>query len=250
MEAPTTTSLRRRRLVIIPAFNEERALGPLLDELSRRHSVEDIAVIDDGSRDATAEVARGRGVMVVSHPFNLGYGAALQTGYKLAYLRGYELCVQIDGDGQHDPSSIDALCAPIERGEADVTVGSRFLVGQGYIPSFSRRIGMVVFGFLASVITKRRVTDPTSGYQALSADAFNYFREDHFPFDYPDADVLVLMHRAKFRVLEVPVAMRQNDEGKSMHSGLAPLYYVFKMFLSIAMTLLREAPIGRRRDAD
>jgi hypothetical protein len=108
---------------------------------------------------------------------------------------------------------------------------------------------MVIFGGIASLITSRRVTDPTSGFQALSRDAFRYFTGEHFPFDYPDADVLILLHRARFRVCEIPVDMRDNPEGRSMHNGLMPFYYVFKMFLSIIMTLLREAPLGRRQNA-
>jgi glycosyltransferase involved in cell wall biosynthesis len=234
-----------RKLVIIPVFNEEEELKRLLKDIKEKEPTVDILVVDDGSRDSSAQIAREMGVFVAAHPFNMGYGVALQTGYKFAAKNDYDIIIQLDGDNQHDPRFITALCEPIAQGVADVTIGSRFLEGEGYIPPFFRRVGMVIFGKLATLITKTRVTDPTSGFQALSAPAFQYFTNDHFPFDYPDADILILLHRAHFRFQEVPVEMRQNKQGKSMHSGLAPIYYVFKMFLSIAMTLLRDAPPGR-----
>lgn len=230
-----------RVLVIIPAYNEGPTIAGVLAGIPEKQNLS-VAVIDDGSSDDTAERARAAGARVIRHPFNMGYGVALQTGYKYAASRGFDLVVQLDGDGQHDPSFIAPLIEPILSGEADVAIGSRFLIGDGYIPTFSRRVGMVLFGFLASWVIGRRITDPTSGFQALSKAAYRYFTEDHFPFDYPDADVLILLHRARFRLREVPVAMRPDASGRSMHSGLAPVYYVFKMLLSIAMTLLREAP--------
>lgn len=243
------TTQAPRRLVIIPVYNEEQELPALIADIRSVEPLIDILVVDDGSTDRSVELSRSLGVFVAAHPFNMGYGVALQTGYKYAAKNNYDIIIQLDGDGQHDPRFITPLSDPIARGLADVTIGSRFLIGQGYIPPFLKRVGMVVFGKLATLITKIRVTDPTSGFQALSAPAFRYFTEDHFPFDYPDADVLILLHKAHFRFQEVPVNMRPNRQGKSMHSGLAPIYYVFKMFLSIAMTLLRDAPPGRIDDA-
>lgn len=229
-------------LALIPAFNEEGRIGPVVEAV-RRASGFDVVVIDDGSRDATGAEARRAGATVLPHPFNLGYGAALQTGYKWAVRKGYRVVVQLDADGQHDPSFVPILAERVLSGAADACVGSRFLEGQGYIPPFARRVGMVLFGYIASVATGRRVTDPTSGYQALSRDVVDFFRSDVFPADYPDADVLILLHRAGFKVEERPVAMRQSPTGQSMHSGLLrPLFYVFKMFLSILVTLLREPP--------
>lgn len=246
--APIQSSAPRTRLVIMPAYNEARSLPALLAELRREAPEYDVLVVDDGSRDGTARIAREGGAKVLVHPFNMGYGVALQTGYKFAAERGYELLVQMDGDGQHEPRWIRKLAEPILEGRADVVIGSRFLEGRGYVPPFARRVGMVVFGFLASLLTGNRVTDPTSGFQALSRRAYRYFTEDHFPFDYPDADVLILLHKARFRFSEVAVDMRPNESGQSMHSGLSPIYYVFKMLLSIAMTVLRDAPVGRSDD--
>jgi glycosyltransferase involved in cell wall biosynthesis len=235
-------TLRGRGVVLIPAYNEELCLGEVLDRI-RASCPFDVLVVDDGSVDTTARVARMHGATVLRHPFNMGYGAALQTGYKYASRHDYEVLVQIDADGQHDPTYIVPLARRILDGHSDACVGSRFLVGEGYIPPLARRAGMVLFGKIASVVTHRRVTDPTSGYQALSRRVFKFFKSDLFPADYPDADVLILLYRAGFRAEELPVKMLASVTGQSMHGGLLrPLFYVFKMLLSICVTLLREPP--------
>ncbi|MBI3724259.1 glycosyltransferase family 2 protein [bacterium] len=249
--APSPSSERpapaKRCLAIVPALNEERQIGPVVDEIRASAPDFDVLVIDDGSTDHTAEIARAHGATVVRHPFNMGYGVALQTAYKYAARNAYDVLVQLDGDGQHDPSFIPRLADRVIKGEIDVCVGTRFKEGLGYIPPFLRRVGMVVFGFIASVATRRRVTDPTSGYQALTRRAFSFCQTDVFPFDYPDADVLILLHRAGFKVDEEPVRMKPSPTGKSMHGGVVkPLFYVFKMFLSITVTLLREKPRADR----
>lgn len=232
-----------RGVVIMPAFNEERTIGEVLQSIRKAAPSFDIVVVDDGSRDRTREVARSHGATVLRHPFNMGYGAALQTAYKYAAQMGYPVLVQLDADGQHDPSYVPALARRILEHHSDAVVGSRFLLGAGYIPPFARRVGMVLFGYIASVVTHRRVTDPTSGYQAMSRKVFEFLQSDVFPADYPDADVLILLHRAGFKVEEQPVAMRASPTGKSMHAGiLRPMFYVFKMLLSIMVTLLREPP--------
>jgi glycosyltransferase involved in cell wall biosynthesis len=237
------TGARQRCLAIVPALNEERQIGGVIDDIRANAPGFDVVVIDDGSTDRTATVAREHGAVVVRHPFNMGYGVALQTAYKYAVRNRYDLLVQLDGDGQHDPAYIPVLAQRVLSGSADVCVGSRFRQGEGYIPPFVRRVGMVLFGYIASRATRRRVTDPTSGYQALARRAFTFFQHDIFPFDYPDADVLILLHRAGFRVEEEAVRMKPSPTGKSMHGGIVrPIFYVFKMFLSIAVTLLREKP--------
>lgn len=242
-ERPTPPSPLGRGVVIMPAFNEERTIGPVLEGVRAACPTFDIVVIDDGSRDGTAEIVRSHGGIVLRHPFNMGYGAALQTAYKYAASKGYPVLVQLDADGQHDPSFVPILARRVLEGHTDAVVGSRFLIGKGYIPPFARRVGMVLFGYIASVVTRRRVTDPTSGYQAMSRRVFEFLQSDLFPADYPDADVLILLYRAGFRVEEQPVAMRLSPTGKSMHSGiLRPMFYVFKMLLSILVTLLREPP--------
>jgi glycosyltransferase involved in cell wall biosynthesis len=202
-----------------------------------------VVVVNDCSRDETAAVARQAGAFVLSHPFNMGYGAAIQTGYKYARDKGFDFLVQLDADGQHDPSCIPLLLAPVVEGTTDITIGSRFL-GNSYSPPLARRLGMTLFRRIVYMVTGTFITDTTSGYQAFNRDVIRFFATDIFPVDYPDADMLIMLHRAGFRLVEVPVRMYENSEGKSMHSGLKPLYYMFKMLLSICVTLMREKGKG------
>lgn len=227
-------------LVLIPALNEERNIASVIRDVRKEITEATIQVINDGSADATASKARQAGAKVLSHPFNMGYGVALQTGYKYALKYGFDCVVQMDGDGQHDPRYINLLLQELETGEADIVIGSRFLVKGRHTIPLLRLIGMGFFGFIASLLCGQRITDPTSGYQALSRRAVEFFVSDAFPGDYPDADVLVMLHRAGLRFREVPVVMRRNIQGRSMHSGLKPLYYIYKMLLSLALNLLRK----------
>jgi glycosyltransferase involved in cell wall biosynthesis len=241
------TDWRERSLLIIPAYNEGGRIASVIRGVKELYPGLDVVVIDDGSQDATAKQAAEAGARVVSHPYNLGYGLALQTGYRFALMRGYEAVAQMDADGQHDPAYISAMLETVFSGETDLAIGSRFLeaAGEGkggapYRASLARRGGMWLFGTIASLIIKQKVTDPTSGYQAMNRGVLQWVSSDKFPWDYPDADVIIMLHRAGFRIREVPVKMYANVEKKSMHSGWKPLYYVFKMFLSILVTLMRN----------
>lgn len=228
-------------IIVIPAFNEEHVIGGVIENV--RNAVGDLAdilVVNDGSYDSTAAMARRSGAFVVSHPFNLGYGAAIQTGYKYAYLKGYSFLAQIDGDGQHDPAFILPLLEPVRRGDIDLALGSRFLEPGSYRPPLIRRVGMAFFGILVSLLIRKRIGDPTTGFQAFNRQVMEFLIRDSFPCDYPDADVLIMLGLEGFRMREIPVRMLANREGKSMHSGLQPIYYVFKMILSIFVTLLRH----------
>jgi len=236
-----------KTLVIIPALNEEGSLGSVIQGIRRHVPWADILVVDDGSTDRTRDAALQAGARVVSHPFNLGYGVALQTGYRYALNMGYQEVAQIDGDGQHDPSCIENVLGVVRREEADLAIGSRFLPVKGdhsaskpYRAPLGRRLGMKVFGGITSVILKQKVTDPTSGFQAMNRRVLEWVSGDRFPFDYPDADVIIMLHRAGFRIREVPVVMFPSRNKKSMHQGWKPVYYVFKMFLSILVTLMRK----------
>ncbi len=234
-----------KTLVVIPAFNEARAIGKVLAGIRGTDPRLAVLIVDDGSSDDTAGVARGAGARVVRLPFNLGYGCALQTGYKYALREGYDRVVQLDGDGQHEPADIPRLLAVLESGEADVAIGSRFLGDTLYTAGVARRTGMRVFQLLAFLLTGFRFTDVTSGFQALDRHVVEFFAAERYPVDYPDADVLVMLARAGFRVTEVPVRMYPKAGGASMHAGLRPVYYVFKMLLSMLLTPLRHE--GRHR---
>lgn len=237
----------KETIIIIPAYNEENNITPLIKEIQDKVSGAAILVIDDGSRDRTARVAEKAGAMVMRLPFNMGYGAALQTGFKYALLKRYMYVVQMDADGQHDPDSIRDLLNEVKKENADVVIGSRFLGGSSeYKTSGVRRIGMALFSKIASVIIGQPVTDPTSGYQALNRDAIRFYASPYYPADYPDADVMIMLHRAGLRIREIPVRMHPRKQGQSMHSGLKPVYYIFKMFLSMFVTLLRNDKFDRR----
>lgn len=235
-----------RTLIIIPAYHEEEKIASVIRGVRDHLPLAEILIVDDGSRDGTRQKAEAEGAKVVSHPFNLGYGAALQTGYQYALRMGYEATVQLDGDGQHDPSFVADLLAVIQKGEADIAIGSRFLKGEtGFDPSvyrapLTRKWGMQLFRAITSLLIHQQVTDSTSGYQAMNRKALGWVSGDQFPVDYPDADVIIMLRRAGFRIKEVPVRMFESRDKKSMHSGWKPLYYVFKMFLSIGVTLLRK----------
>lgn len=233
-------------VVLIPAYNEGARIAEVVAGVRRVVPAYDILVVNDGSRDDTAEAAAGAGAIVVSHLFNMGYGVAIQTGYKYARAHGYAFLAQIDGDGQHDPACLPRLLAPVMAGETDFAIGSRFLEVESYDPSLARRIGMAFFRKVVSLVTGTRITDSTSGYQAFNREVIRFFTTEVFPCDYPDADMLITLHRAGFTIRELPVRMFARAEGKSMHSGLKPLYYIFKMFLSIFVTLLRSRDLYRR----
>jgi glycosyltransferase involved in cell wall biosynthesis len=235
-----------KTIVVIPAYNEGARIAEVIGNVRRIVPDYLILVVNDGSRDATAAAAEKAGATVVSHPFNMGYGVAIQTGYKYAYAYGYDYLVQIDGDGQHDPAFIPHLLAPVMAGETDFALGSRFLAEKSYIPSLARRIGMAFFRNVVSLITGSKITDSTSGYQAFNREVIRFFMGEVFPCDYPDADMLITLHLAGFNIRELPVRMYVNAEGKSMHNELTSLYYFFKMFLSIFVTVLRSHRMYRR----
>jgi hypothetical protein len=229
-----------RILLVIPAFNEEEQIATVIQQVKQQVPEVQVLVVNDGSSDRTEQKALACGAKVLSHPFNMGYGAALQTGYKYARKYGFDYVLQMDGDGQHDPQFLRTLLAEVQEGKVDVVIGSRFLGGGEYRIPLPRRMGIFLFGFIASRLSGQKITDPTSGYQALGRRAIEFYTRDGFPGDYPDADVLVMLHRAGLRMREVPVAMRPNANGRSMHSGWKPLYYIYKMLLSISLNLLRK----------
>jgi len=221
-----------KRAILIPAFNEAPRLSEVLRRVADCSPGFDVIVVDDGSSDATAAVAAGAGARVLRHPFNLGYGAALQTGYKYAWRAGVELLVQLDADGQHDPVDARALLEPVERGELDLVIGSRFLGAGTYRMSALRGVGRALFQRLLRAFGLC-VTDPTSGFQAMNRSVLALYTSDAFPSDYPDVDVLLAVHRERLRVGERSVTMTQSVRVSSLHSGWTPIYYVYKMMLSV-----------------
>jgi glycosyltransferase involved in cell wall biosynthesis len=229
-------------VVVIPAYNEAGRVGAVVRDVRAHVPGAEVVVVNDGSADATAAEACAAGATVLTLPVNVGYGAALQTGYKYAVRRGFEIIGQIDADGQHRAEHFPHMLEELHREQVDVVVGSRFLDRDGhYRAPAARKLGIALFGRIASVVTREHISDPTSGFQILRAPVARFFSTDVYPSDYPDADILILLHRSGFRVREVPVQMRPSP-GQSMHGGHKSLYYVYKMLLSISMTLLRPKP--------
>jgi glycosyltransferase involved in cell wall biosynthesis len=227
--------------VLIPAYNEAQNIQRVINGVRSVVPGIDIVVVNDGSKDATAQLARQVGAKVISHPFNMGYGVACQTGYKYASRHGYDYVIQMDADGQHEPTCVRDLLEAVRDPEVDIVLGSRWLSDVPYEGPLLRKFGKVFFAFLANVLTGLHVTDPTTGFQALSRKVIYFYSTEIYPADYPDADMIILLKRAGFRIKEIPVVMYRDETGQSMHSGLLrPIYYGIKMLLSISMTLLRD----------
>ena len=234
-----------RALVVVPAFNEEASLPATLEELRERAPALDVVVVDDGSSDATASEARHAGVPVLVLPINLGVGAALQTGFRYALEHGYEVAVQLDADGQHDPADLAPLLEPLDRGQADLVIGSRFIQGSGrYRAPLFRRAGITVFSGLATLVIGRRLTDTTSGLRAYGRRVMRLCL-DYFPQDFPDAPLLIWLARNGVRWIEVPVTMRPRRAGRSFYTFTRSVYYPYKTLLASLLACLRSLP-GKR----
>ena len=229
-----------RIVAIVPAYNEAGAIGDVVDSINAASPAYDVVVIDDGSHDDTAAIAREHGAAVVSLPYNIGIGGAVQTGFKYALERGYQTAVRLDGDGQHDPGELEKLLGPIARGEADIVTGSRFVDGSGqYRPPLARRIGIIWFARIVSLLTRQRVTDTTSGFQALNRKGIALFAGD-YPNDYPEVEATVLVFKHRLRLAEVPVTMRERETGRSSITLIRSIYYVLKVTLALFIAMVRK----------
>jgi glycosyltransferase involved in cell wall biosynthesis len=226
-------------LVIIPAHDEEASLPKTLAEVRSRAPDVDLLVVDDGSHDHTSDVARAAHVPVLRHAVNLGVGGALQTGFRYAVEHGYRIGVQLDADGQHDPEYLAALLAPVRAGTADVSIGSRWVARTGYDAPWSRRLGMLLFSGVVKMALGRTITDTTSGFRAYNRAVMEVCQHD-FPKDFPDAPLLIALHRHGFRLEEVAVEMRHRAAGRSFYTLGKKLYYPYKNLVASLMAMLRR----------
>ena len=233
-----------KRIAIVPALNEEQSIARVVDEIRQFDRKFEIVVVDDGSTDETASRAQRAGARVLRLPYNLGIGAAMQTGYQYASDRGCELAVQVDGDGQHDARELARLIEPITDGRADVVVGTRFGGDQPYRTSLTRRIGIRLFARVVSLMVRQRMTDTTSGFRAANERAIRLFAAD-YPHDYPEVEAVVLAARHRLRIVEVPVAMRTREAGRSSITALRSMYYMIKVSLALFISLFRRYPALR-----
>jgi glycosyltransferase involved in cell wall biosynthesis len=230
-----------RTVVIIPAYNEEESLGHVISQVHSAVPFADVLVVNDGSTDATARIAQAHDCTVLDLPYNLGIGSAMQTGFLFARDHGYQVAVQVDGDGQHDPDEIADLLEVLAGGEVDVAVGSRYIEDRGYITPAVRRLGIVILAGVISLVTGQRFTDPTSGFRASNRAAICFCAEN-YPFDYPEPESVVLFRRAGLRVREAPATMNPRYGGQSSITPFRSGYYMVKVILAIVVGLLRQRP--------
>jgi glycosyltransferase involved in cell wall biosynthesis len=230
-----------KTLIIIPAHNEEESLPKLLEEV--RHAGYDAVVVNDASSDATELLTKAAGFPVLSLPVNLGIGGGVQTGFVYALRNGYDIVVQVDGDGQHDPGQISKVIGPIVAGEADCVIGSRYMTESpdtGYKTPFARRAGMYFSTGILYMATGMLVHDTTSGFRALNRDAFGFFATQ-YPVDHPEAEALLLLHQACFRIQEVPVSMRCRSDGQSLFTFFKSMLYPLRVIIGF-MGILYKKP--------
>jgi glycosyltransferase involved in cell wall biosynthesis len=228
-----------RVLVIIPAYNEEGSIASVIQRIRAVSDKFDVVVINDGSRDDTVRVARAAGATaVIDLPFNLGIGGAMQTGYVYAHKNGYDIALQIDADGQHNPYDIPQVIEPILNGEVNFVIGSRYVEKTTYRSSAARRAGMIIFSNMIRWVTKQTVKDPTSGFRAADRDVIRMFSE-YYPVDYPEVEVLVHVARSGLTFREVPVEMSERQAGSSSITPLKSAYYMIKVGLAVLISATR-----------
>lgn len=235
-------------LIVIPAYNEGKTIGTLLEQLEAPEIAEiaDVLVMNDASRDNTGEIVKERNHEVITHIFNLGYGSGLQGGYKYAAKRDYKYLIQMDADGQHDVCNVLTVYNKLLEKDAngktpDIVLGSRFMEGSApYKSSLVKDVAYVLFRFIIKLGTGRDIKDPTTGLQGLSRRAFvHYSKFGNFDDKYPDANMIMQMLLLGYRLEEIPAVMHVRKEGVSMHSGFKPIIYMFRMAYSILAVWLR-----------
>lgn len=228
-----------KTLIIIPAYNEALNIKGVIEDIREHTPGADIMVIDDGSLDNTADAARGQGVSVISLPFNMGIGSAVQTGYRYAHMMGYDAAVQFDGDGQHRADQLAALIKPVTEGDVDICIGSRFKCMGQYDSEVARIAGIQILSRVISLFAGQKITDPTSGFRAANRNVVRFFCK-YYPDDYPEPEALVLLRRAGFRIGEVPVRMRKRTHGNSSITFVKGLYYMIKVLLAIMIDMMKR----------
>ena len=233
-----------RTLAIVPAYNESATVRGVVRAIREGAPGIDVLVIDDGSTDDSAAVAASEDAVVLRHPFNLGIGGAVQTGFIYALEHDYDFMVQVDGDGQHDPAEIARLFAALEEQPAvDMVCGSRFIGADHKYPApISRRTGIHIFAFLLSRIVGQRVSDPTSGFRLYNRRAIELFARD-YPHDYPEVEAVLMLHFHRLRMRETPVRMYERGGGVSSIRSGKSVYYMIKVLLAMFVGLVRRRPV-------
>lgn len=231
--------MSKRILIIIPSYNEQENIASVIDNLKKEAPFGDVLVINDGSSDHTLAILQEKNIPYINLPYNMGIGTAVQTGYKYAANKGYEIAVQVDGDGQHDVRYVKSLVEPILAGEAQVVIGSRYINRSGFQSTFWRRIGIRYLSWLIGLTTGQKVTDPTSGFRAVNKEVIALFAQ-RYPPDYPEPEALVMLARKGFITKEIPVEMKERASGKSSINPLAASYYMIKVSLAIMIDKMKR----------
>ncbi|GGH32384.1 glycosyltransferase family 2 protein [Paenibacillus segetis] len=225
-----------KTLVIIPAYNEEGSIASVIRDIHRFAPSVDIVVINDGSTDRTKQRATEAGAKVLTLPYNVGIGGGMQTGYIYAKQHGYEIAIQMDADGQHLASELPKLIAQTE--QYDLVIGSRYVENTSYRSSLLRRVGMVFFSNLVTLVTGQRFTDTTSGFRAAGPRVIDLYAK-YYPMDYPEVEALIYLKRKGCRITEVATEMRNRETGKSSITPIKSVYYMVKVTLSVLMSAIR-----------
>jgi len=232
------TPTAKRLLILIPAFNEEQAVGGVVEEVRAAVPGTPVLVVDDCSEDATRTQARMAGAQVLALPHHLGLGGCVQAGYRLAYELGYDYVIRVDGDGQHDPADVPTILKALERGDCEMVIGSRFVDDNGEHTNVLRAAGIVFFRAVLRPILGRPVKDPTSGFVGVNRTALALFSAT-FPLDYPEIEALVVLQRKRFRFVEVPCRFRPRRTGRSTITAVKSLYYIIHVLLGVFVNVLK-----------
>jgi len=217
-------------------------VGKVVEEVHTHLPQAEVLVVNDGSTDLTSEIAKSKGAIVLNLPFNLGIGGAMQAGYQYANEKGYDIAIQVDGDGQHDPKEIGKLLKALQEKKIDMVIGSRFIGDLGYKSSTMRRIGISIFSQVISMIVGQRITDPTSGFRASNRKTIQLFASD-YPQDYPEPEVVILLHQCHLKMEEVPVGMSERYSGESSITKIRSIYYMVKVLLAIFVDCFKKPPL-------
>ena len=228
-----------KKIIIIPAYNEEENIERTVNAIHKSAQGFDYVIINDCSTDNTRKICEEKEFNIVNLPINLGIGGAVQTGYKYAYENGYDVAVQVDGDGQHDPEFLNTMADYLIEHQVDMVIGSRFIEKKGFQSSITRRMGIQFFSKLIKVLTGKTITDPTSGLRMIGRNVMEIFSRD-YPRDYPEPESIVAVLRKNMKIEEIPVVMLERQGGVSSISPKKSIYYMVKVTLAILIERIRK----------
>ena len=228
-----------KTLIIIPAYNEEKCIKKVVDNVLEVNNNVDVLVVNDGSKDDTLIEAKKTKAKVLNLPFNLGIGGAVQAGYLYAYKNNYDVAIQLDGDGQHNPKYIEEMVSIIKENKAEMVIGSRFIEETGYNQTFARMFGIRIIRVIMKIFTGKKIFDPTSGYRAVNKRIIKKFSEN-YPYDYPEPDTNMRLLKEKVQIMEIPVEMHNRETGKSSITPLKSIYYMIKVTLAMLICVIEK----------